>query len=293
MMKTINYFILLTFSTSALSLQALELRIGKGTFDWEMGVENFTSVNSSLDITTLTIAEQYQKIPKTKLYYFFDASLYASDTVDTITTLMSYPITNDFPVTGSLNDAIDAYTPIPTPSTYEMRGFDLNIGLGYELYKRDKFTFGAGLSTGLSMPVVKMKDLQKTIDFTYNLLESTKTSISTFKLGPALHAHYDIASRLQANLNMGLGYQTGSFENDWFRGSMDADGSYQTFDLAISYTPITSIADIVISAGYQIKHWELDDMKANMFDIFEMESYGMLNTSFSSQVAYVGVGVNF
>ncbi len=275
------------------SLNAAELRLGNGTFEWEMGITKFMNTSFELDINTISINETHGSFGNNKLYYFYNADIYSSDFVDQITTLMSYPITYDFPIIGSINDAIDNYTPIPTPSTYKIRGFDLNLGLGYDLYREKNNFLGIGINTGLSMPVMEMKDLKKTIEFTYKVLEATKTHIKTYKLGPTITAGYELMPNLSTYGTFGFGYQTGSIENDWIRSSMDIDGGYSVIDLGVTYAPLPQYPKFHITLGYSKKSWSMDDVKADMFNVFEVESYGMLGTDFSSSSAYIGIGYTF
>ncbi len=283
------------FTTIALisSLNAAELRLGSGTFNWEMGITKFMNTSFDLDINTISINEAHGKMGDNNLYYFYNADIYSSDFVDQMTTLMSYPITYEFPIVGSFNDAVNNYTPIPTPSSYKVRGFDLNLGLGYDIYREKNNFIGIGINTGLSMPVIEMKDLKKTVEFTYNILKATKTSIKTYKLGPTITGSYELMPNLLTYGTFGFGYQTGSIENDWIRSSMDIDGGYSVIDLGVTYAPLPQYPKLHITLGYSKKNWSMDDVKANMFNLFEVESYGMLSSDFSSSAAYLGLGYTF
>lgn len=284
---------LLALVAIASQLNAVELRLGNGTFKWEMGITKFMNTSFDLDINTISINETHSTINNTKLYYSYNIDIYSSDFVDQLTTLMSYPVTYEFPIFGSINDAIDNYTPIPTPSTYKVRGVDLNLGLGYDIYREKNNFIGIGINTGLSMPVMEMKDLKKTIEFTYNILKATKTHIKTYKLGPTITGSYEIIPNLLTYGTFSFGYQTGSIENDWIKSSMDIDGGYSVIDFGVTYAPFPQYKKLHITLGYSKKNWSMDDVKADMFNIFEVESFGMLNSDFSSSSAYLGVGYTF
>lgn len=284
---------LFTVIAIASSLNALELRLGNGTFEWDMSIAKFMNTSFDLDINTISLSEPHGAIAGTKLFYSLNADIYSSDFADQITTLMSYPVTYDFLFVGSINDAIDQYTPIPVPSSYKVRGFDLNLGVGYDFYKDEKGFAGVGVNTGLSMPVMEMKDLKKTAEFTYKVLEATKTHIKTYKLGPTLTGRYKMMPNLSAYGTFGFGYQIGTIENDWIRSSMDINGGYSVIDLGFTYRPLSQYPKLHISLGYSKKSWSMDEVKADMFDIFEVKSYGMLKNSFSSSSAYLGVGYTF
>lgn len=275
------------------SLEAAELRLGNGTFEWDMGIAKFMNSSFDLDINTISINETHADIGESKLYYFYNADIYSSDFVDQITTLMSYPITYEFPIFGSVNNAIENYTPIPTPSTYKVRGVDLNLGLGYDLYREKNNFLGIGINTGLSMPTMEMKDLKKTIEFTYTILEATKTNIKTYKLGPTITGAYELMPNLLAYGTFGFGLQKGTLENDWIKSSMNIDGGYSVIDVGVTYAPLIQYPKLHISLGYNKKNWNINKVKADMLNLFEVESFSTLDTDFSSSSAYLGLGYSF
>jgi len=96
-----------TFFMFISSLNAAELRLGNGTFEWEMGITKFMHTSFELDINTISLSEPHANFEDTNLYYFYNADMYSSDFVDQITTLMSYPTNYQFPIFGSVNDTID------------------------------------------------------------------------------------------------------------------------------------------------------------------------------------------
>ena len=90
-----------------------------------------------------------------------------------------------------------------------------------------------------------------------------------------------------------FGYQTGSIENDWICSSMDIDGGYSVIDLGVTYAPMPQYPKFHISLGYSKKNWSMDEVKADMFNVFEVKSFEMLSNDFSSSSAYVDVGYKF
>ena len=274
-------------------VNALELRIGNGSFDWDMRIAKFMESSFNLDIKTISLSEPHAEISDTPYFYAFNVDIYSSDFADKVTTLMSYPVTYNFPVLGSINDAIDRYTPIPVPSTYKMRGFDLNFGLGYDFVNNEKGFLGIGVNTGLSMPVMEMKNLREAMRFTYRVLNATKTHIKTYKLGPTLTGAYTITPNLTLYGTAGFGLQTGTIRNDWIRSTMDVDGSYNLIDFGIRYMPSSTYPGLHINLGYSKKNWSMDDAKADMFNVFGVESYGQMENSFSTSSAYFGLGYSF
>ncbi len=287
--------------TACTIAQAVELRIGSATFNWQMDM-GFMHTGFEMDARVWSLSEQHNNFGDSKLYYFYNADLYQSDSVDRFTDLITTPLTYDFPIVGSFNDAVDRYTSVPVPADYRIRGFDIDLGLGYDLWQNERFTIGAGINTGLSLPVMKMRNLQKSAKITYDLLDHTDTTIKTFKLGPVLHGVWRINPNLRLYGSFTTGYQTGSIENDWVKSSLDVDGSYTALDLEVKFIPLQSSKDfgwirldpkLFLTAGYSYKKWEMDRVKVDAFDIAEFSSGGFFKNSFETHYWYVGVGYDF
>ncbi len=285
-----------TFSYSA------EFRVGKGTFNWDMGVANFMDASFGLDVTVLSLANPHDNFSDSDYYYFYDADLYISSFVNKMTTMATYPITYDFGNFGSVNDAIAEHTNVPVPSDYKVAGFDMNFGVGYDLYHEDKSYFGISATTGLSMPVMKMENLVKTAEMTYEILDKTDTTILTYKLGIGVQAGTELMPGLMLNGSASFGLQTGYIENDWFGSSFDVDGSFNTFNMALKYTPFEAHTELgginfdpqlYFVLGFTHKSWDVDKAKVDMSHIFSVESFGMCDLAFSSNAVYIGVGYNF
>jgi len=283
-------------------LESAELKIGKGTFDWDMQVMKFMDASFCLDISQLSISNTHDNFSDSNMYYFYDADIYSSDFADKMTTLATYPITYDIPLSGSINDAIAEYTPIPVPSEYKVRGFDLNLGVGYDVYHNNNNYVGLGVTTGFSMAAMKMKNLQKTVEIVYDILDVTDTTIMTYKLGLSIQAGVEILPTLSLEGSTSLGYQTGYIKNDWFNSSFDVDGGFKTFNIALKYVPFethTKFAGINVDPqvyfvlGMTYKSWDMDQAKVNMGNIFSVESYGMADVGFTTHYTYVGIGYNF
>ena len=279
-----------------------ELRVGKGTFNWDMGVANFMDASFGLDVTILSLANPHDNFSDSNYYYFYDADLYISNFVNKMTTMATYPITYDFGNFGSINDAVADNTNIPVPSDYKVAGFDMNVGVGYDLYHKDKNYLGMSLTTGFSMPVMKMENLVKTAEMTYEILDKTDTTVLTYKLGVGIQAGTELTSGLMLNGSASFGLQTGYVENDWFGSSFDVDGSFNTFNIALKYTPFEAHTELVginfdhalyFILGFTHKSWNVDKAKVNMAHIFSVESFGMCDLEFSSNTAYIGIGYSF
>ena len=296
---TTAFLILLLTSNFA---NAIEVRVGKGTFSWQMGIEKFMNADFDLDVKTISLANPHDNISDSKYYYFYDADLYISSFVNKMTTLMAYPITYDFGNYGSINDAIADYTKLPLPSDYKVAGFDLDFGLGYDLYHDKNGYFGVGVITGFSMPVMKMKNLIKSAKLTYQILDKTDTTILTYKIGLGLNAGVALSDSVMLQANAGYAYQTGHIDNDWFKSSFDVNGHYSYYNIALKYKPfekkgkfagINFEHQLYFTFGYSYKSWHVDEAKVNMFNIFKAKTFGICHTKFSNSQVYMGVGYNF
>jgi hypothetical protein len=292
----------LTVALLTTSLSAVELRVSKGSFDWDMSIAKFMGVSFDLDTNILSINEQHNNFSDTNIYYFYNADIYRSSFMDKITTMMSYPVRYDFPILGSFDDAVAKYTPIPVPSEYKIRGFDLNLGIGYDLVNNKDGFIGIGVNSGFSMPVMKMRNMESSAKLTYDVLDNTETKIMTYKLGPTIQGALYASKELMFYGSFSFGLQTGSIENDWIKSSMDVDGSYSYFDIGLKYTPWSTSQDfgwirldhkVYFTAGYSHKKWEMDEVKADMFNIFNVSSYGMFDSSFGMSQLYIGAGYDF
>ena len=296
-----KYKILLSLLTIVSFSQAIELRIGSGSFGWDMQMP-FVDADFSLDTNVYSISENHNNFGQSNFYYFYNADIFQSDFMDKMTTFVTQPLTYNFPLFGSFNDAAAKYTSIPLPADYKIRGFDLNFGIGYDILHNEKAIFGAGINTGISLPVMKMENLQKSAKLTYDLLDKTETSISTYKLGMILHASYQFTSAITVFGSYGMGFQTGSIENDWVKSSFDADGSYTTFDCNLRFTPWQTTKDLgwirldpklFFTLGYSHKSWSMNNVKINTFNIAQFDSGGLFALDFDSSSFYLGAGYDF
>ncbi len=284
------------------TLQSAEIRIGTGSFGWDMGIGNFMDADFDIDMNVISIANSHDNFSNSPFYFFYDADIYSSDYMDKKTTMMTRPLTHEFPVFGSVNDAIDKYTPIPVPSEYKVSGFDLNLGVGYDLYKVNENYIGVGVVTGLSLPMMKMKDLKKTAEMTYRFLEKTDTDISTYKLGASVQAGVEIVPKLLLHGSASFGYQTGKIENGWIDSSFDVDGGFKTLNVALKYTPWSSHKDLgwinldpklYFTAGFTHKSWTVDEGQVDMFNTFSKEVFKRMDLDFDTTYSYIGIGYDF
>ncbi len=281
---------------------AAEFRIGSASFNWNAGMTYLKS-DFGIDTNVYSISQTHTNISNTRFYYFYNADMYQSDFVDKTTDLITKPITYDFPFFGSFNDAAAKYTPIPVSSDYRVRGFDINIGAGFDLFSSKKAKFGLGINNGVTIIGMKMKNLKKSVNLAYDLLDSSETSISTYKIGPVINANYSPFKNFLIYGSYGIGYQTGSMENDYIASSIDINGRYSMLDTGLRYDIYrakekdlgwTKIKPLYfISAGYSYKKWNVNDAKIDAFNIVQITSGGTFTNSFDTDYFYIGAGMNF
>ncbi len=255
---------------------AAELSVGKGTFDWSIGVPGLMSTSFSLDTTVYTLANPHDNFLNSKYYFFYDADLYTSDFVDKVTNFVTKPLTS-----SAIN------------GEYQIAGFDMDIGIGYDLKHDGDDYFGIGLVTGLSAPVVKVKDFEETIKLNYALLDNSETDIMTYKIGIGAHASKSLTNSLSISANTYVAFQKGDIDSDLL-GTFDVDGIYTSFSTQLKYTPYKSNGkELYFTLGYKYKNWDINDAKINIANIIPVEKPSIGNVGFSSNSGYVGVGFNF
>lgn len=277
----------LALSTIAIT-QAAELRVGKGTFDWNIGVSGLMDTSFSLDTTVYTLANPHDNFSDSKYYFFYDADLYTSDFVDKITNFVTDPLTNNY-----INNTLSKEGVVSLPSKYQIAGFDMDIGIGYDLKHDGDDYFGIGLVTGLSMPVVKVKDIEETIKLNYALLEKSETDIMTYKIGIGAHASKSLTEALSISANTYVAFQKGDIDSDLL-GTFDTDGIYTSFSTQLKYVPYKSKnKELYFTLGYTYKNWDVNDAKVNISNIVPINKPSVANVGFTSNSGYIGVGFNF
>ncbi len=290
------------------SLLGGEIRYGKGTFDMSMGVNKLFTMDMSLDIDVLTLSEHHANIDIKGLpfYYYYNVDIYTSDFVNKMTEWASYPVRMDIPFFGaSIEDFVKEYTMIPVPADYKIRGFDMDIGFGYDVVKdpsNEENYIGVAVNTGVSMPAMKTENMVEDARLTYDLLKNTKTKIKTYKIGAAIHGNYEIAPKVSVYGFASYGHQTGTIENEYMLSDMDVDGTYTVVDFGIRYTPFSTKKDfgwislspkLYLTLGHTYKKWDVDDVRVNLFKFFSANMFGPFTTEFESQYTYIGVGYSF
>ena len=315
-------------------IYGLDLRYGHGSMDVKSNIKNFMNSDVSLDVDVVSLHEEHHNIANSDYYLFTNIDIYNSKALnqytDFVDKFMNIPIlplpsvpplpsipTNPFPVPlppsiiqpptvittlptipDTPNDMLGKF--VPVPSSYEMNGFDMDIGIGYDVVKGDDYYLGTGISTGISMPFIKMENYLKSAEYLNKLLKTTHTDISTYKLGVSLQGGYSFKYfNLYAN---GIyAYQRGKISNSIMYGSMDANGVYSSIEAGVTFHPLKLIdtykdtpwSNIYMSIGYTHKEWLLDEVNGQIFGIPAPKEVTNFESSFKTDYTYLGVGYKF
>ena len=274
------------------SASALELSLGEGNFSAQTDINQLLSSNVRLNTTTWSLTEKHKNIWDSRLYYQFQFDYFNSDTVDKITNFASQPASTPIPIIGSsIDDNVDRFTQIPVPADYQVRGIDFNIGLGYDLIKKSKITFGIAFNTGLSTPFMKIRNMDTTANLVIDLLDTFDTKVKTYKLGSCIYGGYQINKQLSLIGTTSFNYQTGNMENDVLGSNIDINGRYQTLDLSMRYRP-NFLKGFYLTGGYSYKTWDYGSTTVNTPIGSSKIARGM-DIEFKISNIYLGAGYYF
>jgi hypothetical protein len=299
-----KYVLALTMGSLFVSnLNALDVRVGKGDFDWKVGMSSLFDTSVNLDIDVISFNEQHLNFEESNFYIFGNMDIYSSDRVDQATDIIDNVMMQKLPNTPIDNIlGISAETPndvlgnfVPVPSSYEISGIDFNIGLGYDVLKSENGYFGMGVMTGVSTPFLEMENPIDAMIFTYEFLKKTDTELMTYKAGLSFQAGYDLGENLSLYSTFIYAYQTGDIENSIINSSMDLDGNYQAFDIGIKLRPSSdsSWSNLYATLGYTSKDWDVDTMEATVVGMDTPNIASIFKNDLSTDYTYFGIGYRF
>jgi len=279
-----RYILPLVFMAS--SGNALELRYGQGDFEWKASVLGFES-SVTIDDRVFSINEQHQNIGDGAWYYFGNIDIHNSKEFNTITNIAD-EISDALPISP------DSIAPFPT--SYQVSGLDIDIGVGYDLYHDDKSFFGIGIMTGISTPYMEMHNIIDSAESINSLLDDTSTDVETYKLGVTLQSELNIAEALSIYGTAIFAYQTGSMSNEIIQSSFDVTGSYTSFDVGIKYYMTNTSGEesnFYAKLGYTYKNWTIDDISGKIGSLLVPNLLSLVETEMSVDYIYVAIGYNF
>ncbi len=271
-------------------LYATELQIGTGTFQMNGGFIGL-SEQIDTDISTYSILEQHSNFGSSNWFYAYSANWYDSDSM--------IQAQQDINAVLNLNP-----TPLTTPSIdYRLQGLDINMILGRDLAHTSENDYvGLGLMLGISVPWIDSKKDESNDDSTsdIDILQSTKTSISTYKIGPCVKARKSLNDFFTVYWSGTYAYQTGSIKNDYLDSSLSVNGIFQEYDFGIRFQTLFSDYDLGLftisprlyaTLGYRYTSWDINDVSIDVMGLNNTFSQGDFNMN--SSVTYFGLAYTF
>jgi hypothetical protein len=287
MIKIFVFYLILLISTS----NALELTYGKGNFDYKFSLNGIIDASVDMDVNVLSLREHHFGISD-NIYIFGNLDIYNSDTLDSYTSYINkaadyHPF--GFPSASDIASGMGA----PVPVSFKMRGIDMSIGIGYDVYKDDKGSIGVGFATGVSMPYIETENMIDNAELFMAILEKTKTEIMTYKLMPSINAHYQIIPMLSFEASLSYGYQFGSISNDYISSDASFKGNVMHSDIALKLTPFES-SKVCFDMGYRYNNWDVESMDVTILNKdFSYDFSQNFDIGFDSSFFYIGAGYNF
>jgi hypothetical protein len=269
------------------SANALDLRYGQGDFEWNVGAGDFGEKSVTLDDSIISISEHHANFTDSPWYYFGNIDIHSSDTLNQITDIAD-GVVDKLPFSPSDIG--------PFPSSFEVSGIDLDIGIGYDIARDENGYFGIGFVTGISTPFMEMHNYLEAYDYLSTLLEETSTDVETYKYGISLQGAYNITPEFSVYGTGIYAGQTGTLANDLIASDFDVTGTYSSLDLGVKFYPnglMENETNFYINAGYAYKHWEIDDMDVNIGGILSVNLSSVVNTDMTSDYVYIGIGFSF
>ncbi len=280
--------------------KALDIQFGKGDFSMEMAVLGFSG-KVSTGVTTITLNETHRNIWGSKFFFNFDITYFQSDTERKMLDLY-----NRYADTAcSLCDLC----PFPPCSgcaefcgqcpigKYEVVGFDINFGLGYDVWKKGNNYLGLGVIVGATFPWIKGK---RAIDYSkdfMDLMRDTNTDVMTYKLGPQLRGAVEIFPGLVIHGDTAVAFQKAWVKNDSFYIDTSAEGSFFTINVAADYSPFIQknnvLSKFYITAGIRYKKWLVKDVKIENISVRELIMVPVSDLKMETTTGYIGAGYAF
>jgi len=270
------------------------LTYGKGSFEYQFSITEVMQCSVDMDVNVLTLRETHYPITKSLFLYGF-VDIYQSDKLDDYASYIDKG--SDFNPFGPSASDIASSMGAPVPVSFEMRGIDLSLGMGYELWQEDKNYLAIGLGSGLSLPYIETENMVDDAELFTAILDTTKTSIMTYKLMPSVQGSYQLFQGVALEGSLAYGFQYGSLENDYIRGESDFSGTLLQSDLSLKYRPIPTeniYKNLFVEIGYRYNDWQVEQMKVSMIDPALSYDFAQhLDLGFASHFFHIGAGFQF
>ncbi len=279
------------------NIWAVELRIGKGTYDTDIAIKSFMKHKTTNDTMVFTLTEPHAGFSKLPLFYYYDAELLTSDSKRQKTEFAGFVASYQFPFVGSINDnANRVIDMVSIDGDYKALGFDMNFGLGYDVLREGDSYLGLALNLGATMPTINAENLSSKIDFAYDLIEEWDLDVTTYKIGPMVKGGFAFNPALSVYGSFSLGFQKGAIKSGLFKSSVDVNGDYSAFDIGLKFQPKklwTLPENLYFTLGHSAKRWSVDSVKVNLYNFFKKDIFSPFTTELKSSYTYIGVGYRF
>jgi hypothetical protein len=278
------------------NVQASEIQNGVGTMSLKGGLLGLeTQVDSSVHV--FTYREQHANLLHSDIFYNYSLSTYRSGNFRNET--------NSLTTMGGGS--------IELPNTYyDWQGFDGQITLGYDVFKRGPFDyFGIGLSLGIATPYIDNtgsatgepsesyptlpSGSTQSVDFF-----ASKTEFTGYKVGPKIMFGKSLNRLASIYGEVSYATQRVDVKNDTFRISTNISGDYFSYELGMRYQPITVKKDLgfmtiepslYFTLAVNYAELNMDNLKVDLSGYkFNIES---ANMSASSTTLNLGIGYSF
>lgn len=272
------------------SAEALEVRYGAGDFDWSGSAFGLIDSTVTLDDKIISISESHANFSDSQWYIFGNIDIHSSDRLDQITD-----------VADGIKDYLPSYLDDlvgidPFPSSFELSGIDLDIGIGYDVVHNEDGYFGIGVVTGISTPFMEMNNYIDSYKSYAELLDDTSTDVKTYKLGVSLQAGIKFNPSFMLYTTGIYAMQVGEISNEAIDSSFDVTGTYTSLDIGLEYAVESSSIDsgnLYFRVGYSYKHWDIDDIESQVAGILLPDFASVLHMEMEVSYPYVAIGYRF
>jgi hypothetical protein len=285
MVKTIIKIILIYLTST--SLYATNIEYGHGTLDITAGYDG-NDVTLSSDISTYSLVEHHKNLFASSYYYKYNFTWYTSEAL------------------SKAQNAIDlSATPMGALQDTKLKGLDINMVLGKDLYHKDENNFIAiGLMIGLSVPLFDTADNNSSSNdnnsSSNNNSLDAKTKLLTYKIGPSISVNWNQNKYIMFYGSATYAYQMANIKNDYLSIDSTVNGTFQKYDFGIKIQPfarnyqtkyLTISPRLYATFGYRYTRWDLDSIDVNIASI--NQSFNKVDFSSKASVAYFGIGYDF
>jgi hypothetical protein len=304
MMRTKHAFTLLALSavmaSASFNAQAGEFVFGSGTLNVQGGL---LGLETEIDapVTTYTVKEHHADIFSSNWFYNYQLAYYSAPN------LTSNGGTTPTAIAGDI---------LLSTVDYEFAGFDGQLTLGYDLYKKGPFDYvGLGVSLGIATPYLKNNDSgsdddaeeggdsgsDSTLDVgsTTDLIAST-TDFFGYKVGPKIMVSKSFGKYASFFAEASYAWQTMQVENTAINLKTDVSGTYLSYGVGMRYQPISTKKDLgfmtiepalYMTFGVNYAQLLLNDLQVDLSgNDFALDDTKL---NMSSTTLYVGLGYAF